>query len=194
MLITRRNTIAGLAAIGLSACDPIPADDDPPPDFDALTDQYRDIEGRIFPGARTREDDLPDIGGYWDGAARLAYFEDGVTFSGGIAARMSIVADFLLGEIKAFDDTGLRGVVTDDGDIWPGAIRLRSTPFTGNTFGTVTRGTLFISGTEAQFRGRMRGGFWGDGGRYAFGSVGMAGPDLSPRLSGTFALRRRGVT
>lgn len=189
MAVGRRTVLTGFAALGVAACDPMPAE--PPPAFAALNDRYWELQNAMFPGARTPEDGLPAHGGAYDGVARLGYFADGGDFTGRVNAEMTVLIDFISDRISSGQVTG---VVTADGRSWPGELRLRRNAITGNSFATIVRGQLMLDGEAAQFRGRINGSIYGPEGRYAFGNIGFAGPDLAPRLAGTFSLGRRGIT
>ena len=182
--------LASLLTIALTACggdgDPVPN-----PTFAELRVEYDALEERIFPGNRTDPQNLPPIGGVYDGNAVLAYYRDGNDFTETGAAQIKLFVDFIeddiAGEVTVFRLESASPVT--------GQLNVVISPIVGHDFEADLSGDLVIGGEAVTVEGGIDGSFYtqrgaSEQGGFAYGNISFTAGPGSHSFGGTFAAER----
>lgn len=187
---TLHGVFVGIALLTLSACGG-ETDADADVTHAALVDEYQAIEAEIFPGSKTLVQNLPSIGGVYEGAASLAYRDDGVTFTEFASAEVTLYVDFI------DDDIGgeITNVKLASGTPVTGSLNLQLGAIIGADFDTTLSGTLEIDGMPYMMTGNIDGAFYTPSGSvneggYAYGNLSFDAGSSAPTFGGTFATKR----
>jgi hypothetical protein len=192
MTLKNRSSLASLLApavlLALTACGGDPVLD---PVFSGLRAEYDALEERIFPASRTDPQNLPRIGGVYEGVLALAYYEEGERFTETAAARIKLFVDFIeddiAGEVTLLTRAGGAPVT--------GVLVIRTGPIMGHDFTASLFGELVIGGNPVMLEGAMDGSFWtptggGEEGTFAYGNIQFSAASGAQRFGGTFAAER----